>query len=46
MDINVEELENAIEVLEGYLYGEGELSNKKVEKIKNLLEDILEQVAE
>ncbi len=46
MDIDVEELQSAIDYLDEYLYDDAKLSDKKIEKIRNLLADILEQINE
>ena len=46
MDIDVEELKEAIEWLESYLYDDASLSDKKIEKIHDLLADIVDSVEE
>ncbi len=43
MDIDVEELKTAIEWLDNYLYEDAELSERKIEKIRDILSDIVDQ---
>jgi hypothetical protein len=44
MNIDVEELKEYIEYLDAYLYDDASLSDKKIEKIRDILSDIVEEL--
>ncbi len=46
MNVDVEELKEAIDWLDKYLYDDASLSDKKVEKIRDILSDIVDELEE